>query len=407
MRAFGSRALWSGSSGTVLKARDILHLAIPAFPIALARVVDSSLRERPVAVAAGHSDRALVQSVSTEARADGVFEGMPAYRARRICPGLMLIPPEPELLARGSRGLCQISADYSPLLEAASHGRLFLDVSGCRRLLGPARDIAARLERDIAARLRLQGTIGVAGNKLVSRIAAEYLTNPGVCDVLRGAERNFIGPLPVTVLPGVGRSRRSVLLQDLNLQRIEQVAALSTAQLRLAFGPFAPLLHQRACGFDPSPVQPPRRAPTVSEEAFLAEEENDDQRLLAALCRLTEACGRRLRRTGRRAGGLSLTVHYADGVSVQRTAALAPPHDHDLRLFGAAEGLFRQACQRRVRLKGLKLACTKLISGHQQMELFAAADPVTPYQAALQGALDGVRDKYGMDAIQWGRTLAP
>ncbi|MEJ2490957.1 MAG: DNA polymerase IV [Desulfuromonadales bacterium] len=385
--------------------RDILHLVVPAFPIALARVADSSLRERPVAVVPGHSDRALLQHVSPEARADGVFAGMSAYRARRLCPSLILIPPDPELLAKGSTGLLEISRSYSPLTETNAQGRLFLDVSGCRRLLGPSRDIAAKLDREIANRLRLQGSVGVAGNKLVSRIASDYLDKPGVCDVLRGAERNFIGPLSVSVLPGIGQARQAVLMQDLNLQRVEEVAALAIAQLRIAFGPFAPLLHQRACGVDPSPVQPPKRTPEVSEESFLSEEENDDQVLLAELCRLVEASGRRLRSLKKDAGALTLTVNYADGVSHKRTSTLTVPNNQDHLLFETAEDLFHKACQRRVRVKGLNLVCSKFTTEKIQMDLFAGhAEGKTDY-AALQYALDRVRDKYGMQSLQWGRTL--
>lgn len=385
--------------------RDILHLAIPAFPVALARVVDPSLRGRPVAVVPGHSDRALVQSVSPEARSEGVAEGMPVYRARRFCPALTFLPPDPELVARATRRLLEVSGDYTPVAESTSQGRLFLDMTGCRRLLGPARDAAARLDKEVSARLRLQGSIGVAGNKLVSRIASGYLDEPGVCDVLRGSERGFIGPLPASVLPGVGRTRKSVLMQDLNLRRVEEVAALPVAQLRLAFGPFAPLLHQRARGFDPSPVQPPRRVPEVTEESFLSEEENDDQLLIAELCRLVEGCGLRLRSRGKSAGRIALTVNYADGVAEQRIAVPPAPLNHDLLLFEVAEDLFRKACQRRVRVKGLKLVCSRFAAENRQMDLFSDPNELSPPQGALQGALDRLRVKYGMDSVRWGRSL--
>ena len=210
----------------------------------------------------------------------------------------MFLPPDPQLLGRAGRALVELAAAYSPLIEPAAAGRLFLDLTGCGRLLGPGRDAAARLERELAARLRLAGSVGVAGNKLVSRIAAGYLERPGVCDVLRGAEAGFIAPLPVAVLPGIGAARELALASELNLRRVEELARLSVAQLRLPFGPLAPLLHQRARGVDPSPVLPPRRTPGVVEETFLAREENDDDLLLAELCRLVEGCGRRLRLQG-------------------------------------------------------------------------------------------------------------
>lgn len=389
----------------MIMERDVLHLQIPAFPIALARVKDASLRGWPAAVAPGHSDRALLQCVSKEAAAEGVCEGMPVYRARRLCPALTLLSPDPELLARGSRSLLEISGAYSPLTEPSAAGRLFLDLTGCRRLMGPGRDAAARLEKEIAARLRLQGTVGVAGNKLVSRIASGYLEKPGVCDVLRGAERTFIAPLPVSVLPGIGSARESVLMRDLNLRRVEEVAALSVLQLRLAFGPFAPLLHQRACGIDPSPVRPPRRTPEVAEEAFLGAEENDDRILLAELYRMTEGCGLRLRRLGKGTCRLSLTLTYADGVVEQGTAALPSPLSHDLPLMAGVEGLFYRSCRRRVRLKGMRLVCTRLASGNRQMDLFSPEGEPAAHQAALQEALDRLRTTYGREAVRWGRSF--
>ena len=385
--------------------RDVLHLSIPAFPIALARVGDVSLRGRPVAVAPGNSDRALLQCVSAEARAEGVNEGMPFYRARRFCPALTLLTPNPELVAKGSKAVLELSSQYTPVWEPAAPGRLFLDLTGGRRLFGAGRDVAARLERELARRLSLAGSVGVAGNKLVSRIAAGYLRRPGVCDILRGSERSFIAPLPVSVLPGVGSAREAALLHDLNLRRVEEVAALAVPQLRLAFGPFALLLHQRAQGVDPSPVHPPKRSPEVAEEAFLDREENDDGVLMAELCRLVEGCGLRLRRLGQGARTLTLTVTYADGVTARAASTFESPQVLDLVLYDAAEELFQRACQRRVRVKALQLVCGRLLAENQQLDLFSPAGEPAPHQVALQDALDRLRDKYGMASLRWGRGL--
>ncbi len=385
--------------------RDVLHLSIPAFPIALARLNDAALCDRPVGVAPAHSERALLQCVSAEARAEGVAEGMPVFRARQFCSALTLLPPDPALMAKGMDALLELSGQFSPVWEPAAPGRLFLDLTGCRRLFGPGRDLAARLEREIAGRLRLQGSLGIAGNKMVSRIAAGYLSKPGICDVLRGSERGFIAPLPISVLPGVGQTREALLLRDLNLRRVEEVAALPVPQLRLVFGPFALLLHQRACGVDPSPVQPPRRTPEVIEESFLEKEENDDALLLAELLRLVERCGLRLRRQGKGVKQLSLTLTYTDGVAEQATAAFAAHLNNDHVLFAAAEELFRKACRRRVRVKALRLHATRLAAENLQLDLFASAGATDPQQAALQSALDRLREKHGMTAIRWGRSV--
>lgn len=386
--------------------RDILHLSIPAFPIALARIDEPSLRGRPVAVAPGTSERAMIQCVSAEARAEGVHEGLSVRHARRFCPALKLLPPEPQKSALAMQALLQVTGSFSPVSEPLSNGQVFLDLTGCRRLFGTGRDLAARLDREIASRLHLQGQVGVAGNKLVSRIASGCLDRPGVCDVLRGSERPFIGPLPVSVLPGVGEVRRQLLMGDLNLTRVEEIAGLSQGPLRLAFGPFAPLLHQRACGIDPSPVRPPRRTPEVLEETFLSREENGDNFLLAELCRLVESCGLRLRQMNRETNRITLTLIHTDGLTEKRSFFSDTPLNHDLLLYAAAEKLFYQACVRRVRVRGMRLLCDRLSVTSGQGELFPAFSGPSSRQTALQEALDRLRNRYGHNAVRWGRALA-
>jgi DNA polymerase-4 len=384
--------------------REILHLTIPAYAVAVARVVDAALRERPVAIALGDSERALLQCVSREATREGVMAGMSVRQARRYCPALVVLSPDPRLLSRANRALFGVVNDYSPLVEPSRDGQMFLDMTGCRRLFGPGRDVAMRLEKDLESRLRLTATLGVAGNKLVSKIAAGCLERPGVCDVLHGAERSFIAPLPVSVLPGIGEVRQGLLLQELNLRQVQELAALTLPQLRLVFGPFAPLAQQRALGNDPSPVCPPKKTPEVVAEAFLAREENDDAILLAELCRLVEDCGLRLRQLQRGTSELQLTIHYADGVRQSGLSSQPVPQNHDLLLYAAAEQLFGKLCTRRTRVKQMQLACRKLGHPDFQVDLFTRSGP-SPNQQSLQQAIDALRCKYGMQVVKRGHTL--
>ena len=384
--------------------REILHLAIPAYAVAVARVVDSSLRQRPVATAPGGSERALLQCVSPEAAGDGVMAGMSVRQALRFCPALVVLPPNPQLLGRANRALFGIVKDYTPTIEPCCSGTLYLDLTGGRGLFGPGRDVAMRLEKELENRLHLTGTLGVAGNKLVSKIASHYLERPGVCDILQGSERSFIAPLPVSVLPGIGELRQHLLLQELNLRRVRELAELSLAQLRLVFGPFAPLARQRALGQDPSPVAPPRKTPEVSAEGFLNQEDNDIRVLQAELCRLVEDCGLRLRQRNRGTAELCLTIHYADGVRNSGKAALPVPQNHDLSLYAAAEPLFQRLCSRRTRVKGMKLSCRKLGHPDVQVDLFTRCGP-SAHQQSLQQTIDALRGKYGMQIIRRGRTL--
>ena len=385
--------------------REILHITVPAFPIALARVIHSNLRGRPVAVAPLNSERALLQCVSAEAASEGVHAGTPIYLARKFCPSLIVIAPDPHLMARGSQALMELSGEFTPIVEPGA-GRVFLDLTASRKLFGPARDVAARLERALGSQLGLEAMAGTGVNKLVSRVAADVMREPGVYDVLHGSEKNFLGPLPVSVLPGVGESRQALLFRDLNLQRVEQVASLSLPQLRLAVGPFAPLLHDRACGIDRSPVQPARFSSEIVEEGLLDQEENDDAILLCELLRLVEGCGLRLRRLRMGARKVSLSVIYADGVTQQGKRLLSSPTSLDLLLLCAVEELFFDTCKRRQRVRGLRLICDQVAEDAGQMELFApAATQVSQKQCDLQGTLDALREKHGRDAIRWGKGV--
>ncbi len=386
--------------------REILHITVPAFPIALARVVHAHLRGRPVAVAPLNSERALLQCISAEAAAEGVHVGTPIYHARRSCPSLIVIAPDPYLMAKGSHALTELSAEFTPIVEPGA-GRVFLDVTASRRLFGPARDVAARLEKSISAGLGLEAMAGAGGNKMVSRVAADVMQQPGVYDVFHGAEKSFLAPFPVSVLPGVGESRQTLLFQDLNLQRVEHVAALSVPQLRLAVGAFAPLLHDRACGIDRSPVQPPRLSTEIVEEGLLDQEENDDAVLLSELLRLVEGCGLRLRQLNKGARKITLSVMYADGVTQQGKKILPAATALDLALMAAAEELFFSTCKRRQRVKGLRLSCDQVAGEAGQMDLFApAVDEVSRRESDLQETLDLLREKHGKNAVRWGKGLA-
>jgi DNA polymerase-4 len=384
--------------------RDILHIHIPNFPTALAQATTPRLRNRPVAIAPTHSERAVIQCASPEARAEGIYEGTPVYRALRLCGSLEILAPDPRLLSSGVRSLGKITRHYSPLWEPAAPGRIFLDLTGSGRLLGPGRDAALRLERQVKADLSLPGAVGVAANKLVSRIASGYLEKPGVCDVSRGSEDSFIAPLPVITLPGVGKAREQVMLQDLNLKLIGEVACLTVPQLALPFGAFAPLLHQRSRGIDPTPVMPPRRSPAIREETWLPEEENEDQALMAALYLMAEGCGLRLRRAGAMALKLTLEVTWADGQSARRTEKLSLPANSDNRLFSAAESLFERACLRRVRVKAMSLECSSLAAATGQMELYPDESGDTAADQ-LQAALDSARSRYGRNSVKRGCTI--
>jgi DNA polymerase-4 len=412
--------------------RSVLHVDVPAFPIAVGRVVDPALRGRPVLIAPPGSGRAVVLCVSEEAAGEGVRRGMPVQAALRRCPGATVLAPDEALHRRAAAALLRLLAGYSPLVEPAAHGQAFLDLTGTGRLFGAAQDTAARIRREIDARLRLRATAGVAINKLVSRVAARVVRPDGLYDVFPGSEAAFLAPLPVGLLPAA-HGEAAARLFDLNVGRVEELLRFSTEQMRFAFGAGGERLRCQALGIDAAPVRPPESAAAIVEEETLAEDSNDEAALLAALWRLCERAGARLRRLPAQARRLRLSLRYADTVTARRDERLPAPAAADLLLFRAAREALGKARVRRVRVRWFEIACLDLVRGPRQLGLFgpeafaggapaaggggeAAPGDGRPWRDALRFARDGaaealaeaadrIRRRFGARAIVAGRLL--
>lgn len=382
--------------------RNIVHINVTSFPVGVERVVDPALRQRPVAVAASGSPRAVALAVSREAYLEGVMKGMPVGQARKFCPALAVIPPNPPLYKRAAQALDKIAARYSPAVEPWRLGHFHLDLTGSGRLFGPPVDVAARLNREIRDELRLGNTAGLAANKLVSRVASRLVRPRGLCDVFAGNEARFLAPLEVTVLPGVG-DKTAMALADFNIRLVGDLAALPRDHLLMAFGDQGHRLHQSALGVDPTPVRPPERSPRITLEAALAEDSNDDARVEAALRRLAEEAGRKLRGGGRQAGSMSLEICYADHVTATRRARLRRVTGRDRELYGAALDLLGKAWTRRTGLRYLSLTLADLYQGPRQLGLFDDLTEEDRKEDRLSDALDSIRDRFGQDAILRGR----
>jgi DNA polymerase IV len=372
--------------------RAILHLDIPAFPIAVERVVAPRLVGRPVAVAPSSSTRAPILVSSLEARAAGVFRGMPLARAVRICRDLTILPPNPSLYRRASGAVLSLLSGYSPLLEPAGGGHVFLDMTGTQRLFGEAADSADRIHREVLRRLRLASTLGIASNKLVSRVAARVIRPERLYDVFPGSEAPFLAPLEVDLLPAVDPPSREVL-SEVNVVRVKELAALSLPHLRILLGKRAWRLFREARGIDESPVRPPEAAPVVREEETLAEDSNEEAVHREALDRLAARAAAQLRGMAREAAQVAVRIRYADGVEAERSERPAPPTGSEFFLREAASRLFEKARRRRIRIRHLEVTLSDLREMPRQLLLFdALLDPVARRDRGNGGALERWND---------------
>ena len=371
-------------------------MTVTNFPVAVERVIHPELRARPVVVAHRDAARSIVTSVSSEARAEGVRPGMALSRAVRYCRGMIVLPPNEMLYGRASRAIFRVLAGFSPLLEPSGHGHAYLDITGTGRLFGPPRDTAWRAQKEIRRQLRLEASLGIASNKMVSRIASEVIQPAGLQDVPHGNEPSFLSPLPVRLLPGVG-PRTEELLADLNLRIIRDVAAMKMAHLALAFGRLGFSLYQHARGIDRTPVYPMQAVPVLEEAMVLPEDSNDYDLLKRVLREVCERAVRRLREKKQCAGRMELCVRYADHREGRRGLKIAPPVQSSTILYTRALKVLKLTLSRRTRVRSVHLRLTDFSAGSVQMELFSDSGPER--HARLELALDTLRHRYGAKAV--------
>jgi len=387
--------------------RSIIHLNIADFAVAVERVVDCGLQDRPVIVAPLGSARAMVYDMSEEAYQCGVQKHMPLRGARRLCRDASILPPHPDRYERAMRALFKQALPYSPLVEAGDvDGHLFVDTTGTSRLFGPPVDIAWRLRRQVKTALGLDPIWSVAPNKLVAKVATRLVKPTGEYVVGAGEEAVFLAPLPVWLVPGIERDDLN-RLREFNFTRVSQVMALSLAHLQVPFGNRAHFLYEAVRGIDPSPVLPAgRQRPMVISDHDFDEDTNERKVLESALYGMVEQAGRRLRQQRRAARRVSVALDYSDGVRCARQSAANPATANDLMLFKTARQALNRARMRRLRIRHMRLTCDRLVFPPAQMALFPEERQNREKQDCIVAAIDRVRSRFGRKMIQVGRTLA-
>lgn len=385
--------------------RHILHLRVDGFPVAVERLRDASLRNRPVVICARHSPRSLIFSASPEARKEGIREGLPLTKALRRCRGLVVCPPDEDMYRKASGEISRVLGDYSPLVESGHWGRFYVDMTGTRRIFGDVQDSAFSIRNGVRDSVGLEGTLGIGSNKLVSGVAARVVETHGdLYAVPSGSEASFLAPLRVRMLPAVRVRKDRTMLEEFNIRIVRQLASLSILQLTSVFGKRGVLLHRQALGIDESPVRPPASKPFVLEEKTLDEDTNDDDVLLGVLFGMMERACRRMRTKGVLPRTIWLHIRYTDGMDMTRSLRLRNPVITDPLLYRKLEPLYLKTNFRRQRVRYMSLTFTDLVRPPAQMALFEA--PVHfEREEALVSALDKIRGKYGETTVQWGRVL--
>ena len=387
--------------------RSVIHLNVTDFAVAVERLRDRSLNDRPLIMTATDSWRAVVHDMSEEAFLEGVRKGMLLKNARQICRKAIVRRTRPEIYQKAMRSLLQQALPFSPLVEAgSSDGHLFLDVSGTNRLFGPPAVIAGRIQKRTLDTIGLNPIWTVATNKLVAKTASRIVKPIGEYIVPPGAEEKFLAPLPLSILPGL-YPQELIRLQDFNLYLIGEVAALSSSQLAIPLGKRAEKIYHSVRGIDPSPICPMTTTPPkICAEHLFTVHTIDWNLVLAILFQLAEKAARKLHQACLAVHRICLWLEYTDRKKATRQSTVDNGVSHEDTLFQLAQNLLQKAWSRRVQLRRLGLICDRLMPPARQPLLFSEEKQHTARRQSLAAALHHIRGRHGEISIRHGRCLA-
>jgi DNA polymerase-4 len=285
-------------------ARQILHVDLDAFFVAVEQARDPTLVGRPVVVGGDPNGRGVVATASYEARSLGVHSAMPIRTAKRLAPDAVYLRGDYREYQRISRSFHAILADYTPLVESGGLDEAHLDITGCEAIAGTPEQAAATIRDRIRREHGIAASVGIASNKLVAKVASDRAKPDGVCMVPPGTEAQFLAPMSLRALPMLGPSTEK-RLASLGLVTLGQLAAVPDATLEAMLGPHGPILGARARGVDNSRVGGEHNAKSISREGTFAADVADPQHLRSVLRVFCESVGAQLRRQRRRARTIS------------------------------------------------------------------------------------------------------
>jgi DNA polymerase-4 len=378
----------------------ILHVDLDAFFAAIEQRDRPELRGKPVVVGGGGPDaRGVVSAASYEARRFGIRSAMPLRTAARLCRDAIFVPVDGRKYAAVSRQVMTILRRFTPALEPVSIDEAFLDVAGTELLHGTPVDAARGIKAAIRSELELTASVGVATTKLVAKVASDLRKPDGLVVVPEGGEAEFLAPLPISRLWGVGE-RTARALGEYGVATIGDLARLPDDLLARRFGKQGAVLAQRARGIDPSPVSGGEAAKSVSHEHTFDVDTSDPEMLERTLLALSEGVAGRLRRGRVTARTVSVKVRDSAFVTSTRQRTLDQPTDQTERIWHTAVELARPLL-RGVRVRLLGVGASHLEEA-EQMALFGVADE---RRRNATRAADDIRSRYGTRAIVRARLL--
>ena len=374
-------------------AASILHADLDAFYASVEQRDDPRLRGRPVIVGGG-----VVLAASYEAKAHGVRTAMNGRQARQLCPSAIVVPPRMHAYSEASKAVFAVFRDTTPVVEGISIDEAFLDVGGLWRIAGPPHDIAVRLRREVLERVGLPITVGIARTKFLAKVASGVAKPDGLLLVPPDGELEFLHPLPVERLWGVGKVTAATL-HGLGIRTVGEVAALGEPLLVSVLGRATGRhLHALAHNRDPRPVDTGRRRRSIGSQQALGRRPRPPEELDAILAGTVDRLARRLRGGHKLCRTVVLRLRFADFTRATRSHSLVEATAHTETILGTARGLLAGAMPL-ITANGLTLLGLSLANLQDDRSVQLALPFHAGSGPALDTTLDAVRGRFGSRSL--------
>jgi len=371
--------------------RYIAHFDLDAFFVSVECINDPSLKGKPLLVG-GHSDRGVVAACSYEARKYGIHSAMPMKTALRLCPHATVVGNARGEYSKYSRWVTEIIAARAPLFEKASIDEFYLDLTGMDRFFDPYQ-WTIDLREEIISATKLPISFALASNKMISKIATQEAKPNGYIQVPAGMEQEFLAPLKVNKIPGVG-DHTYQSLREMGIETIRDLSEQPMELLEKRFGKYGSDLWSKSRGIHDGEVVPYHEAKSISTENTFEENKTDVDFLMAELVRMTERVGYELRQDNKTAGCVAVKIRYGDFETTSRQVTI-PYTFYDDELIAKAKELFHKLWRKGqpIRLLGVRLS--ELTGEAIQTNLFQD----TKKKTELYKAIDEVKNKWGKGAV--------
>ncbi|MFA6636756.1 MAG: DNA polymerase IV [Candidatus Omnitrophota bacterium] len=382
--------------------RYIVHADMDAFFASVEERDEPRYHGKPIIVGSDPKDgkgRGVVAACSYAARKFGIHSAMPISIAYNKCPDAVFLKPDMEKYAHASHGILKIFECFTPDIEPISIDEAFLDITGSWHLFGTPEKTCKLIKKTVKEKTGLTVSLGMASTKTAAKIASDIGKPDGFVYIPREKTLDFLHPLDVRKLWGVGEKTAGILTK-MNIRTIGDLAAYPCEKLRETFGESGMHIKDLASGIDPRPVSPPGEALSVSNEHTFPEDTSDINSIMDSLMHLAEKVSRRLRQHQVKGRTISLKIRFSDFTTNTRSITSFPPTDLEDEIYGKILRLFDEFLKNKkaVRLIGVK--ASNLVRSGEINDLFEDLSSKGEKRRNIQNALDLILDKYGEGSIR-------